>query len=161
MEAEKELQFFPGWAAGRRGYAERIREIFHNYAQQKGLMHTTQRDDILSHLLETDRHLTQEEIYASLKAKGIGKVTVFRTLKLLEECGLVERIYDSSGRPRFEIKMERPHHDHLVCISCGGIQEVQWPEIERFQEKACRRLNFQPVYHRHEIFGHCARCAKP
>jgi hypothetical protein len=40
-------------------------------------------------------------------------------------------VYDTVGRPRYEIKMERPHHDHLVCVDCGVIQEVQWPEIEK------------------------------
>jgi Fe2+ or Zn2+ uptake regulation protein len=54
-------------------------------------MHTHQREDILNHLLAAERHLTQDEIYSALKSKGIGKVTVFRTLKLLEEAGLTEK----------------------------------------------------------------------
>lgn len=153
-----ELVFFPGWAAGRRGYAERIRDLFYRHVQDKGLMHTHQRDDILNVLLQANRHLSQDEIYAAVREKGIGKVTVFRTLKLLEEAALIERVHDSEGRPRYEVKMDRPHHDHLVCISCGGIQEIQWPEIERFQEKACRAKNFQALYHRHEVFGRCQAC---
>ena len=155
----KELVFFPTWAAGRAGYADRIREVFHGLVQSKGLMHTHQREDILNHLLAADRHLTQDEIYVALKPRGIGKVTVFRTLKLLDEAGLTEKVYGSDGTIRYEIKLDRPHHDHLVCVSCGGIQEVQWPEIERFQEKACREKGFSPLYHRHEVFGRCQSCS--
>ncbi len=156
---QKELIFFPKWAAGRQGYAERIREVFQAYLHEKGLVFTTQRETILSHLLSADRHLSQEDIYAALKGRGIGKVTVFRTLKLLEECQLVDPLHDSSGRARYEVKLERPHHDHLICVDCGGIAEIQWPEIERVQEKACRGLGFRILYHRHEVFGRCAVCA--
>lgn len=156
--AKQELVYFPGWAAGRAGYAARIRELFREHVARRGLVDTRQREEILNHLLETDRHLSQEEIYAALKSRGIGRVTVFRTLKLLEEVGLVERVHDRSDRPRFEIKTDRPHHDHLVCVDCGGIQEVQWPDIEKIQDRECRRLGFAPVYHRHEVFGRCKAC---
>lgn len=156
---KNELVFFPRWAAGRSGFAEKIRDVFHDQVKKKGLVQTHQRDEILNHLLNADRHLTQEEIYEALKGRGIGKVTVFRTLKLLEEAQLVDRVYDTVGRPRYEIKMERPHHDHLVCVDCGAIQEVQWPEIEKVQERECRRLGFVPLRHRHEVFGRCAACA--
>jgi Fur family ferric uptake transcriptional regulator len=154
-----ELVFFPTWAAGRAGYADRIREVFHRHVSNAGLMHTHQREDILNHLLTAERHLTQDEIYLALKSKGIGKVTVFRTLKLLDEAGLTEKVSGSDGTVRYEVKLDRPHHDHLVCVSCGGIQEVQWPEIERFQEKVCREKGFLPQFHRHEVFGRCQSCS--
>lgn len=157
---KKELIYFPSWAAGRAGYADRIREVFHRHVSSAGLMHTHQREEILNHLLAADRHLTQDEIYTAVKPKGIGKVTVFRTLKLLEEAGLTEKVFGSDGTVRYEVKLDRPHHDHLVCVTCGGIQEVQWPEIERFQEKACRDLGFVPMFHRHEVFGRCPSCSK-
>jgi len=156
---EKELVYFPSWTAGRKGYAERMRQVFQDYLKTQDLFYTTQRAAILNHLLAADRHLTQEAIHADLRARGIGKVTVFRTLKLLEECRIVERVTDSAGRPRYEVKMERPHHDHLICLDCGNIAEIQWPEIEKVQEKACRQLGFSIVYHRHEVFGRCKTCA--
>jgi Fur family transcriptional regulator, ferric uptake regulator len=158
MNADKELVFFPTWTAGRKGYAERIRQVFLEHLRKKDLLQTPQRLSILNHLLEADRHVTQEEIYAALKPQGIGKVTVFRTLKMLEECGLVEPVTDQKGRPHYEVKMERPHHDHLVCVQCGGIMEIQWPEIERVQDKACKNLGFEILYHRHEVFGRCKEC---
>lgn len=156
---KSELIFFPSWMAGRAGYADRIRELFHEYLRSRDLSVTTQRTAILNHLLAAERHLTQEEIYAALKGRGIGKVTVFRALKTLEESGLVERVSDAEGTTRYEVKRERPHHDHLICESCGGITEVQWPEVERAQEKVCRALHFTVNRHRHEVYGRCGECA--
>jgi Fur family ferric uptake transcriptional regulator len=154
-----ELVFFPSWAAGRQGYAERIRGLFKEYLKTQDLMWTTQREAILNHLLAADRHLSLEDIYAALKGRGIGKVTVFRTLKLLEECRLVEKIADSKGVSRYEVEMERPHHDHLICVACGRIIEIQWPQIEKVQEKECRKIGFTVLYHRHELFGRCKDCS--
>ncbi|MBI4396032.1 MAG: transcriptional repressor [Elusimicrobia bacterium] len=160
MDNHKELIFFPTWTAGRKGYAERMRQVFQDYLRQKDLLLTPQRMAILNHLLEADKHLSQEEIYHALKPRGIGKVTVFRTLKTLEQCHLVEEVLDPAGKPRYEIKMERPQHDHLICVECGGITEIQWPEIEKAQEKACKKLGFSIIFHRHEVFGRCSDCQR-
>ena len=54
----------------------------------------------------------------------------------------------------------RPHHDHLICITCGRIQEVRWPALEKIQNDACRKAGFAPKWHRHEVFGLCKDCAE-
>ena len=154
----KELVFFPSWTAGREGYAARIREVFQRYLSERDLRLTKQRELIVDFLLNVEQHVTQSEVYQALKGRGLGKVTVFRTLKMLEECRLVERVTSVNGQPKFEIKHERPHHDHLICIECGTVREVQWPEVERIQEKTCRALRFTPIWHRHEMFGRCQAC---
>jgi Fur family transcriptional regulator, ferric uptake regulator len=153
-----ELEYFPSWVAGRNGYADRIRQLFQQYHQEKGMRMTQQRGQILDYLLQTDHHVGMDEIYQTLKPKGVGKVTVFRALKMLEEAKLIDRVTSSDGRPRYEVNYERPHHDHLICIQCGTIREIQWPQIERIQEKACREIGFTPTFHRHEIFGRCKNC---
>jgi Fur family ferric uptake transcriptional regulator len=157
----QELVYFPSWTAGRKGYAERMREVFREYLKTKRLHSTPQRMSILNHLLEAERHLSTDDIYAALKHRGIGRVTVFRTVKMLEECHLVERVTVPNNRPRFEVKAERPHHDHLVCMDCGGIMEVQWPEVEQAQERTARKHGFTILYHRHELFGRCRECSNP
>ncbi|MBI4386501.1 MAG: transcriptional repressor [Elusimicrobia bacterium] len=159
MKAKNELIFFPKWVAGRPGYAERIREVFEKHLEESGLRLTRQRREIMNYLLKTDRHLELEEIYQALRKYGIGRATVFRTLRLLEESKLVDHVTSSGGASRYEIQLERPHHDHLICIQCGGIQEVRWPELEAIQDKTCRQMGFEPSWHRHEIFGRCRRCA--
>lgn len=155
----KELIFFPHWVAGRKGYAERIRHVFHEHLKGESLRFTAPREKILNYLLSADRHLSVEDIYGTLRKEGIGRATVFRTLKMLEDCRLVDRVTSPNGNPRFEVKMERPHHDHLICIECGTIMEIQWPEIEKIQEKASRQAGFTTLWHRHELFGRCRDCA--
>ena len=155
---KKELLFFPSWTAGRKGYAERVRQVFQEYLKNKELFSTPQRFAVLDLLLNTDQHLSEDEIYKTLKSKGIGKITVFRTLKVLLECGLAEEVTDPQGKPRYEIKMDRPHHDHLICLKCGEITEIQWPEVEKIQEKISKKMGFSISYHRHELFGTCKDC---
>ena len=157
---EPELEFFPNRGAGRSAYAARIRTIFEDHLSKKKLRLTSQRRKILDYLLKSQRHVELEEIYQALRKEGIGRATVFRTIKLLEECGLVDHVTASDGASRFEVKIERPHHDHLLCVQCGKVQEVRWPELEEIQERTCRRLGFVPTWHRHEIFGLCQRCAQ-
>lgn len=124
-----------------------------------GLRLTGQRRRILDLFLRTERHLTQEEIHQALRVHGLGRATVFRTLKILQERGLVRPVVGRDGTPRFEIDRGRPHHDHLVCLGCGHIREVHWPRLERIQQAACRRLGFIPRWHRHEVFGLCRDCS--
>jgi Fur family transcriptional regulator, ferric uptake regulator len=154
----RELVLYPSWISGREGYAARIHEVFDHYLGEQGLRHTTQRKQIVDFLLHAEKHVSSNDVYQALKSKGIGRVTVFRTLKMLEECRLVERVHSPAGQPKFEIKYERPHHDHLICVECGAIREVQWPQVERIRDKTCRSLHFKPVWHRYEIFGRCSAC---
>ncbi len=160
MSGAHELVYFPSWTAGRQGYAARMREVFQGQLEQRGLRLTGQRALILDALLTAERHLSLEDLYRELKPKGIGRATIFRMLKLLEDCRLVERVTPPDGAPRFEVKSERPHHDHLICVECGGITEVRWPEVEKIQERVCRQEGFQVSWHRHEVFGRCGECAK-
>lgn len=160
IQSKDELIYFPSWVAGRPGYADRIRQLFQEHHQKKGMRMTQQRNRILDFLLETNHHVGMEEIYQSLKGHGIGRVTVFRALKMLEECQLIDRVNAQDGKPRYEVKYERPHHDHLICVECGAIQEIQWPQVEKIQEKTCREIGFQPLFHRHEIFGRCQNCQR-
>lgn len=156
----KELIFFPAWKSDPQGYTRRIHDYFARYLASHGLRLTSQRRRILDFFLRSDRHLSQEDIYGALRKHGLGRATVFRTLKMLEECRLVNHVVGSTGTPRFEVNLDRPHHDHLICVECGSIQEVRWPKLEAIQEQTCRKIGFIPKWHRHEVFGRCRLCAK-
>jgi len=157
-----ELTFFPKRVAGQPGYADRIREAFRERLEKSGLRLTHQRLLILDHLLRSDRHVELEQIYRALRRHGIGRATVFRTIKLLEESRLADHVTSPRGLSRYEVQLDRPHHDHLICIECGTIEEVRWPELEDIQDRTCRQKGFTPTWHRHEIFGRCRRCgSKP
>ena len=157
----RELVYFPSYTADKREYVKRIYRLFTAHLVKNGLRLTDQRRRILDYFLQADRHLSQEEIFAALRKHGIGRATVFRTLKMLEESKLVNHVIGKTGTPRFEVELERPHHDHLICIDCGRIQEVRWPKLEQIQEQTCRKIGFTPKWHRHEIFGLCRECSKP
>ena len=133
---------------------------FEGHLRRKGLNLTRQREEILSCLLSAQRHLNTEEIYDQLKKKDptLGRATVFRTVKLLQECGLVAEVGAVNGRSKFELKADRPHHDHMICVECGRITEFQSPMMERFQDEAIRKHGFEALWHRHEIFGRCSGC---
>ncbi|MAG32818.1 MAG: transcriptional repressor [Deltaproteobacteria bacterium] len=130
------------------------------YLEQNNLKHTKQREMILEVFLEAKRHITSEELYQSVRERhpNVGYTTVYRTMKLLLEAGLAtERRFDD-GITRYEI--ERGHHDHLVCIECGKIQEFGSGMIEESQNKIAKRYGFQILRHRHELYGRCESCQK-
>ncbi|MFA6031087.1 MAG: Fur family transcriptional regulator [Elusimicrobiota bacterium] len=145
---------------GTPGAAERIRALFRAHLAARGLRMTRPRERILEHLLRSRRHQSLDEIHRALKAHGVGRATVFRTLRMLEECRLLGRLTGTGKAARFEMGAERPHHDHLLCVDCGRIVEVSWPGLEELQARGCRRLGFEPLWHRHEVFGRCASCSK-
>ena len=138
-----------------------ILRTFQEYLATRGLNLTHQRETVLRCLMAAGTHLSLDDLYATAKKKDptIGRATVFRTLKLLKECGLVAEVGSADGRARFELKADRPHHDHMICVECGRIAEFESPMMERFQNAAIRRHGFTALWHRHEIFGRCQGCA--
>lgn len=151
----RQPQQFKAWLAS-------ILQTFQEYLSRQGLNLTRQREEILRCLMDADRHLSVEEIYDRIRRKDptLGRATVFRTVKLLHGCGLVAEVGAANGRSKYELKADRPHHDHMICIECGRIIEFQSPMMERFQDEAIRRQGFVALWHRHEIFGRCVECNK-
>ena len=141
---------------------KKVFEIFEDYLRTKGLKLTNQRDVILSVFLKTERHLSVDDLYQLVKAKDskVGHTTVFRTMKLLCECGIAREVDFGDRLIRYEHKLGHAHHDHLVCLKCGIFVEALDPEIERLQDRLCKRFNFDQERHRMEIFGYCRKCGK-
>lgn len=163
MPKEAEVILFPKHARNPRQFKQWLAQIlqtFQEYLSRQGLNLTRQREEILRALMAAERHLGIEELYTLLKKQDptIGRATIFRTIKLLQECGLVAEVGTANGRSKFELKADRPHHDHMICIECGRISEFQSPMMERFQNGAIRRHGFEALWHRHEIFGRCKEC---
>lgn len=135
-------------------------KIFDEFVKKKGLKNSEQRRQILKTFLKTEEHLTVEELHRLVKKKNpsIGTATVYRTLKLLRECGLCREIKLDDGASRYEHLYGHDHHDHLVCESCGRLIEVVDPEIERLQEKLAKKNGFKITSHKLEIYGICNKC---
>ena len=120
----------------------------------KGLRMTDQRREIARVLGEAFDHPDVEELYARAARidARISLATVYRTVKLFEEAGLLERHEFGDGRARYE-DAERDHHDHLIDVTTGQVIEFVDPEIEALQEKIAARLGYQLIGHRLELLG--------
>jgi len=119
-----------------------------------GLRMTGQRRVIAQVLEAADDHPDVEELHARANAidAGISIATVYRTVKLFEESGLLERHEFGDGRARYE-DAERDHHDHLIDMQTGEVIEFVDPEIEALQEKIAERLGYSLKDHRLELYG--------
>src|SRR3990172_10310633 len=95
----------------------KAKNIFRDYIQEKGLRNTQQREVILDEFLSADRHITVEELFNVIKVKNpeIGYATVHRNLGLLCESGIADEMKIGRQKTRYETKLEREHHDHLIC----------------------------------------------
>lgn len=122
--------------------------------EAKGLRMTEQRRTIASVLQQSTDHPDVEELYARASAvdAGISLATVYRTVKLFEEAGILDKLEFGDGRARYE-DAEREHHDHLIDITTGEVIEFVDPEIEALQEKIARKLGYQLKGHRLELYG--------
>ncbi|SHF18816.1 Fur family manganese uptake regulator [Litoreibacter halocynthiae] len=121
---------------------------------ERGLRMTGQRRVIAQVLEEADDHPDVEELHARASAldAGISIATVYRTVKLFEEAGLLERLEFGDGRARYE-DAERDHHDHLIDMQTGEVIEFVDPEIEELQERIAKRLGYKLKGHRLELYG--------
>lgn len=137
-------------------------QILMNYLKEKNLKITGQRKLILDAFLNNESHISAEELYDQLKREnpGIGLATIYRTLKLLSECGLANELHFSNGVTRYEHLFGHEHHDHLICLNCGKYVEVVDPAIEELQAQLAQKNNFQVLRHRMELYGICQECLK-
>jgi Fur family transcriptional regulator, ferric uptake regulator len=141
---------------------EHLRGLLQAYMVKKGLRSTEQRRLIVETFFQSPAHITIEELLAQVRAADpkVGYATVYRTLKLLAECGVAHERRFSDGVTRYEMALDDHHHDHLICVECGAISEFEEPAIERLQEEVAERHNFQVHWHKHELYGLCAACAQ-
>ena len=94
------------------------------------------------------------------KDPRVGYATVYRTLKLLTECGVANERRFGDGLTRYELADDRTHHDHIICIECGKITEFEEPRIEVLQEEIASRHGYELRSHKHEMYGVCPDCLK-
>jgi Fur family transcriptional regulator, ferric uptake regulator len=121
---------------------------------EKGLRITEQRRVIARVLSEAEDHPDVEALHARAAAidPGISIATVYRTVRLFEEAGILERHEFGDGRARYEAAAEA-HHDHLIDVETGKVIEFVDPEIEALQKQIAEKLGFRLVDHRMELYG--------
>lgn len=142
------------------------REGFKTLLKNKGLKITNQRLLVLEALSACpDRHLTAEEIYEIVKTDcpEIGLATVYRTIQLLFELHLIDRINLDDGFVRYEIgtakeSESKHHHHHLICQKCGSIVSFEDDLLEELEDKILNTTGFWVINHEVKLYGYCKKC---
>lgn len=130
--------------------------------RKAGLKVTSPRVKILEMLenrSSADRHLTAEEVYKTLLQEGeeVGLATVYRVLTQFEAAGLVKRHHFEGGNSVFELESGQ-HHDHIVCVKCGKVEEFRDELIEQRQREIASAVNFKLTDHSLCLYGLCQKC---
>lgn len=143
------------------GYNE---EAFIKILKSKGLKVTNQRKAVLKALSsKPDQHLTAEEIYELVRVDTpeIGIATIYRTIQLLCELGLIDKLNLDDGYVRYEIGKEdknEHHHHHLICVNCGKVLKFDDDLLDELEKQVEKTTGF--IVHDHELnmYGYCRDC---
>lgn len=136
------------------------RQLLRAHLSRLGLKHSNQREIILGVFLAAHDHLSTEELHRRVKQRdaSVGYTTVYRTLKLFANCGLATEIAFHDGVTRYEPRLNRRHHHHMVCTGCGASVEFFAPEIEAIEQSVGQQYGFATARHSFQIYGLCAAC---
>lgn len=136
--------------------------VLNRYMSQHGLKSTKQRALIIEKFFSIGGHLSVEELWSKVRAMDskVSVATVYRTMKLLSESGLVHARNFGDGQTRYEVAVGRHHHDHLICTSCGTIVEFENDRIEAMQDAVARKHGFKVTSHKMELYGLCRNCQR-
>ncbi len=131
---------------------------------RRGLRSTEQRRLIVEAFFgssEQSEHVTLDRLLERVRAMDsrVGYATVYRTMKMLSEGGVAHEQKFGDGLTRYELADGDAHHDHLICLECGSIQEFEEPQIEHLQDRVAARYGFEVHHHKHELYGRCRACS--
>jgi Fur family ferric uptake transcriptional regulator len=132
----------------------------HEYLASKGYKKTKERDLILRLISSTKGHFDAEKLYANAMRMNIpaSRASIYRSLVLFKQAGIINESIRQDGKAVYEVSTGRAHHDHLICVKCGKIEEFSDNVIEKHQEQICGKYGFLIQEHRLEIKGICKNC---
>lgn len=138
------------------------RRILRDYLANNQLKYTKQRQIILNAFLNTEAHVSADELFQIVTKiePSIGLATVYRTLAVLCHCGLAQERQFGDNQTRYEHVYNHHHHDHLICTACGKITEFSNPKIEKLQDDVSGQHRFKVLRHKLELYGTCFDCQK-
>jgi len=137
-------------------------KIFRNFILNKGLKLTKERSAVLKEIFSFRGHFDPEQLFMRIKDSGIkaSRASVYRTLNLLVESGLVGKVARTEKGNVYEQTFGHEHHDHMICDRCGAIIEFCSQKIENLQVELCKKNRFEGTSHTLVIRGICKRCKK-
>ena len=137
-------------------------EAFRSHLSDRGLKYTNERRLVLQAAMRNDEHFEAEQLLLDMRqaAMRVGKATVYRTLKLLVDCGIVKEVPFSSKQVHYEHTYGQDPHDHMVCRQCGRIIEFDAADVMKLRTILAARHRFHAVSHRFQVIGLCEACEK-
>jgi Fur family transcriptional regulator, ferric uptake regulator len=137
-------------------------ELFEGFLRTKGLKMTEQRRTLVRTALGQGGHFTADDFHDRLRETGerISMATVYRALTLLEQSGILEGHDFEDGQRRYERRLTREHHDHLICLDCRAVVEFRNSRIEALQDEVLAQHGFDMVHHVMTIFASCQALRK-
>ena len=135
---------------------------FEALLKKKNLKFTRERRHIFDVVSHRRGHFDADSLYESIRKDNerVARGTVYRTIPLLLESGVIQKSVGSGHRDFFESKSGKTHHDHMVCIGCQKVIEFHCEEIEKMQDEVCGKYGFTLAFHDHRLFGYCRDCRK-
>lgn len=136
--------------------------VFREFLRDRGLKYTGEREKILRAVMHTDEHFEAEQLLLIMRQqdKRVAKATVYRTLKLLVECGIVKEVHFSNKQVHYEHTYGQDPHDHMVCRRCGRIIEFDAREVSKLRTIIAAEHGFHALSHRFQIQGLCGTCTR-
>ncbi len=127
------------------------------YLKDNNLRFTTERVIILEEIFSFPSHFDAEQLFIHIRKKHrqISPATVYRTLELLYNIGIIKKENLGQDYASYELILDMPHHDHLICVVCGKVVEFVDEEIERRQKEICEKNGMEMIRHQLQIFGRC------
>ena len=136
-------------------HIEQATEIFRKYLKAQDLKVTRQREILLRRIFEKEVHFSAEDLEDRVKGDGISKATIYRTLQLLVECGLITEVALEDERRMYEHTYGHEPHDHIVCTDCRKVFEFDGESMLELEQHIAAKLGFRPTGHRLRIEATC------
>ncbi len=127
------------------------------YLKENNLRFTTERVTILEEIFSFPSHFDAEQLFIHIRKKNhhISRATIYRALELFNKIGIVKKENLGKDYASYELALDRPHHDHMICVVCGKVIEFVDPVIEERQKEICEKYGMEMISHQLQIYGRC------
>ena len=139
---------------------KKAEEAFFSYLQENQFKMTEARRSVFQAVLATDAHFSAEDLLFQFQGNNASRASIYRTLDLLVDCGLVRKLWMRDGKAYYEHLHGHVHHEHLICVECKKIMEFDDQFFVEQLDAICSRHSFQAFCHDIKIHGLCRDCQK-
>ena len=137
--------------------------IFRRHLKEQNLKYTPERADILNAILEADDVFEADSLMQRMQDDGqrVSKATVYRTLKLLQEAGIINQALFDAKQSHYQLVYGRQPSDYMVCVQTGKYIRISSDELIEIRNRICREYGWEPVGHRFQVYGIAPDQSKP